>query len=103
MAKDKSSTEATVEEPPVETAKVQMLMYVGPTMLQPILLVHRNVYKGLPVLLGQQDKDLRSALKACFVPLNEAAGVLRELEGTKSAGAATENYKNAERVIRSRK
>jgi hypothetical protein len=57
------------------------LMYIGPTILHPVLLSSRSVYMGgIPVVarkLAEKDKDLAG----CFVPLAEAGKALRELEG----------------------
>jgi hypothetical protein len=56
-------------------------MYIGPTILRPVLLSHRSVYVGgIPTAAQKpaaEDKDLA----ACFVPLAEAGKALRELEG----------------------
>ena len=56
-------------------------MYIGPTLLRPVLLSHRGVYSGeLPQSVKQlaaKDPDLAG----CFVPLAEAGKALRELEG----------------------
>ena len=57
------------------------LMYIGPTLLRPVLLSHRSVYMGgIPrdaMKLTGKDKDLAG----CFVPLADAGKALRELEG----------------------
>ena len=57
------------------------LMYIGPTLLRPVLLTHRSVHVGgMPQSAAKivaQDKDLAG----CFVPLAEAGKALRELEG----------------------
>lgn len=99
MSKDKNQPETSAEQ----QAAVKQLMYVGPTLIQPILLTHRSVFNGRPAHLAKQAKELRDVLGPCFVPVNEAAAVLRELEGAREPGQATKNYKSAERVIRSLK
>lgn len=94
--KEKSLPEATA-------ASLKQLMYIGPTIIKPVLLTHRGVFTGRPAAVDKLDKELRTALSACFVPLSEAAAALRELEGAREAGQAVKNYKAAERVIRSLK
>ena len=58
----------------------EQLMYVGPTLLNPIHVQHRSVYVGgIPVSAKKLvEKDIE--LAACFLPLSEAGKVLRELE-----------------------
>ena len=64
------------------------VMYIGPTLLSPVLLAHRCVYLGgIPApacKLVNQDQDLAR----CFVPLSEAGKALRELEGYPGAQAS---------------
>ena len=57
------------------------LMYVGPTLRNPVPLTHRGLFSGgLPQFVRAiADKD--ADLAACFVPVAEAGKVLRELEG----------------------
>lgn len=99
MSKEKSAPEAAVD---ASSVKVEKFMYIGPTVLSPIPLVHRCVYSGqLPPTLARLDKELREGLSDCFVPLGQAAAALRELEGSKAAGPVTEKYKKAQRLIRS--
>ena len=66
------------KEAPSGQAPVQ-LMYIGPTLLHPVLLTHRSVYMGgIPKIVSKQgDKDLAG----CFVSLADAGKALRELEG----------------------
>lgn len=94
--KEKSQPEAT-------DASLRQLMYIGPTIITPLLLTHRGVFTGRPAAVNNLDKELGTALGACFVPISEAAAALRELEGAREAGQAIKNYKAAERVIRSLK
>lgn len=80
----------------------EKLMYVGPTILDPILLSHRSVFNSKPATLKKLPKETQEALDDCFVPLSQAAAALRELEGGRPAGQVTAKYKTAQR-LRSRK
>ena len=99
MSKDKTVPEASAGTPAGQTEK---LMYIGPSILSPIMLSHRSVYSALPHFLKNQTKEVRDTLGACFVPLSQAAAALRELEGTKEASLVTSNYKTAQRLMRSK-
>ena len=57
------------------------VMYIGPTLLRPVLLSHRSVYRGGLPQTARQLADKDADLAGCFVPLNEAGKALRELEG----------------------
>lgn len=99
MSKDKSTPEMPVETSAVNPEK---LMYIGPTILKPVPLSHRSVFSGgRPAFLQKQPKEVQDMLNGCFVPLNQAAAALRELEGAKPAGQITEKYKKAQRLMRS--
>ena len=78
-------------------------MYIGPTLIKPVPLAHSSVFTGLPAFLEKQSGEVQGVLVDCFLPLNQAAAALRELEGTKPAGRITENYKKAQRLLRSEK
>lgn len=75
------------------------LMYVGPTLLNPIYVQHRAVYVGgIPVSAKKLvEKDIE--LAACFLPLSEAGKVLRELERD---DAQSSDYARRFKVIQKR-
>jgi|GEM_PF-3514959 len=82
----KEKTEVSFTERPAA------LMYLGPTILSPVPLIHRSVYSGgLPEYALELLNNDR-VLADCFVPLKEAGKVLRELEGALPAGEATNRY-----------
>lgn len=97
MTKEKSLSETPVES----SDRSEKLMYVGPTILDPVPLAHRSVFSSLPVMLRKQSREIQTALGDCFIPLSQAAAALRELEGAKAAGRITEKYKTAQRLLRS--
>jgi hypothetical protein len=99
--RNNNAPEAPPETPSGKSGK---LMYIGPSIFDPILLSHRGVYSSLPALLQKLPTEKREALEACFVPLDkEAAAALRELEGVKPAGQVSAKYKTAHRLVRSKK
>ncbi len=100
MSKEKAAAEAPPEALPAKTEK---LMYIGPTIINPVLLSHRSVFNGLPVFLERQSREIKSALADCFVPLSQSAAALRELEGGLTPGPITEKFKRAQRLLRSAK
>ncbi len=100
MSKEKAAAEAPPEALPAKTEK---LMYIGPTIINPVPLTHRSVFCGLPLFLEKQPREIKEALADCFVPLNKAAAALRELEGGKAPGPITEKFKKAQRLLRSAK
>ena len=57
------------------------LMYVGPTLKQPVPLQHRAVFSGGVSQSVRALADCDAELAACFVPVANAGKVLRELEG----------------------
>ena len=83
-----------------DSGKPGKVMYIGPSILDPILLSHRGVYIGMPDL-SKIPQEKRAALEACFVPLGQSAAALRELEGLVKAGTVTEKYKKAQSLMRS--
>ena len=95
--KDKNPPEAQAD------GKAERLMYIGPTILDPILLPHRGVFRALPDSLKTLPREKQEALEECFVPLSRAAAALRELEGAKPAGQTTKKYHTAQRLARSKK
>jgi len=66
-------------------SRADQVMYIGPTLMQPVHLRHRAVFVGgIPEYarkLAAQDPELA----ACFVPVVLAGKALRELEGYPSA------------------
>lgn len=84
------------------TAAPEQLMYIGPTIIDPIPLSHHSVYRGgIPVFaseLVKKDADL----KGCFVPLSEAGKALREMEGYPgtAAGEHTRRYLSVQKRYR---
>lgn len=83
---------------------METVMYIGPTIMSPILLRHRGIYNGVPSRFLKTLKDEeREAIEKCFVPLGEAGAALRELEGQKEPTAYTDNYRAAERLFGGKK
>jgi len=90
-------------ESPAKTSKPEKLMYIGPSILDPIPLAHRSVYSGLPELLKSLPPETQAAIKDCFLSLGQAGAALRELEGVKPAGQITTHYKKAQGLMRGKK
>lgn len=84
------------------TAAMEQLMYIGPTLIDPVPLSHRSVYVGgipkFAVELVNKDVDL----KGCFVSLVEGGKALRELEGYPGTtpGEFTRRYKSVQKRYR---
>ena len=80
MSDDKVTSKVKADEPKRKVDS--MYMYLGPTIFNPVPLVHRAVFKGgPPKFLLKLPKPERDALEDCCLPLPEAGQALRELEG----------------------
>lgn len=95
-----SKPEILAETVPPQTEK---LMYIGPTTIKTVPLTHRSIFTGLPTFLEKQPAEIKGVLADCFVPLNQAAAALRELEWGTANGPVIAKYKKAQSLLRSAK